>query len=307
MSSVFGSVVFEGDHPGHGRGAARSLCLCEAASRPQSRCLGSLCSRFSGTAGYTCLKSDSQGAFQTSGGVSSAFACQAPLGVASKGHLRLHSWHGVSPKPSARQEVANQSPSFGGPVACSGLPGPGGGVGGWLQQDPEVVASPASLCSQHKSPSGDSRLLVTPRLLVSAVLLSGGDAYIWSVLSVAWGVGRPEPRLWVTPDVRPSAHLFLPWARPPPRFSLGRSAVWSHESQRWPGRRSVPIPTHEGDTHRRGAVKTEAGSVVGAGHRPRGQGRVRRSPGLLGGTRAGACRAWCHAARTGWPWRGSGT
>lgn len=176
-----------------------------------------------------------------------------------------------------------------------------------LQQDPEVVASPASLCSQHKSPSGDSRLLVTPYLLVSAVLLSGGDAYIWSVLSVAWGVGRPEPRLWVTPDVRPSAHLFLPRAWPPPRFSLGRSAVWSHESQRWPGHRSVPVPTCEGDAHPRGAVKTEAGSVVGAGHRPRGQGRVRRSPGLLGGTRAGACRGWCRAARTGWPWRGSGT
>lgn len=259
------------------------------ASWPQSRCLGSLCSRFSGTAGYTCLKSDSQGAFQTSGGVSSAFACQAPLGVASQGHLRLHSRHGVSLKPSARREVANPSPSFGGPVACSGLPGPGGGgcsrtLRWWPVLRPCVLstkvppATPASRCPP-------------PRLLVSAVLLSGGDAYIWSVLSVAWGVGRPEPRLWVTPDVRPSAHLFLPRARPPPRFSLGRSAVWSHESQRWPGHRSVPVPTREGDTHRRGAVKTEAGSVVGAGHRPRGQSRVRRSPGLLGGTRAGACRA----------------
>lgn len=33
------------------------------------------------------------------------------------------------PKPSAKWEVASQSPSFGGPAAASGLPGPMGAAG----------------------------------------------------------------------------------------------------------------------------------------------------------------------------------
>lgn len=78
----------------------------------------------------------------------------------------------------------------------------------------------------------------------------------------------------------------------------------------------MPVSAHEGDTHLRVAVKSETGSVVRAGTqaaraRP-GQAEPLarlspRDPGSCAGCRAGVCRPWRHAARTGLPWRGSGT
>lgn len=101
-----------------------------------------------------------------------------------------------------------------------------------------MARSPALVCSQRERSSKWRALslpcpclLVTPRVLVSASMLSGGDLHTWSVLSVHWGVDRPSPLLCAAPDVPPSAPLFLPLARPPhqcPHSSLGRSVIWNH-------------------------------------------------------------------------------